>query len=650
MVPKKTFSCKSLVLIFSFLFSCQFTWAHSSTFNYNDVIITSDATSITIDGLQVGLSEVQLFDEDYNSVHYCYLDCGSSVTVSDLSIGEHHLKVKVWSEEGELECDIDQDIMITGSGCPDEDGDGVCADDDCDDNDPDFPMTAGTACDDGDASTGNDEIQLDGCTCAGTTISTPIDCAAILISSTTTSITIEGLPEEQSEIQLFDEDYNSVYYCYLDCMSSTTVSDLSDGEHHLKIKVWNTEGDLECDIDEDIEITGSGCLDADGDGVCAEDDCDDNDPDFPMTAGTACDDGDATTENDEIQSDGCTCAGTTISTPIDCVAILISNTTTSITIEGLPEEHSEIQLFDEDYNSIYYCYLDCMSSTTVSDLSDGEYHLKVKVWNTEGDLECDIDEDIEIAGSGCPDADGDGVCAADDCDDNDANFPMAEGTACDDGNAGTENDEIQSDGCTCAGTPIQISNPCGDDVFIFTDVDVIVVGGLDLAPSSMVEVFNDGLDLIFNCQGNCDEPFTVIPVAEFGLYTVVVSLFDENGVEICRDEELVIIEDEEESSINTGQSPHEAHAVFGAEEMIVYPNPAINKDVVFVNLTGLQNNPGVLRIYNILGKLIFEETISDVERANIKIDFANHQGGMYIINFDQKERNTISQKLVLTRD
>ena len=50
------------------------------------------------------------------------------------------------------------------------------------------------------------------------------------------------------------------------------------------------------------------------------------------------------------------------------------------------------------------------------------------------------------------DVDEDGVCAAQDCNDNDANFPMEPGTSCDDGDADTTNDVIQSDGCNCAGT------------------------------------------------------------------------------------------------------------------------------------------------------------------------------------------------------
>ena len=53
----------------------------------------------------------------------------------------------------------------------------------------------------------------------------------------------------------------------------------------------------------------------------------------------------------------------------------------------------------------------------------------------------------------CLDADSDGICAADDCDDNDSNLPALEGSSCDDGNPGTQNDVILADGCTCEGTP-----------------------------------------------------------------------------------------------------------------------------------------------------------------------------------------------------
>ena len=54
--------------------------------------------------------------------------------------------------------------------------------------------------------------------------------------------------------------------------------------------------------------------DMDNDGVCADEDCDDGDASVGaiQAEGTACDDGDTTTEDDVILADGCTCAGKAI--------------------------------------------------------------------------------------------------------------------------------------------------------------------------------------------------------------------------------------------------------------------------------------------------------------------------------------------------
>ncbi len=57
---------------------------------------------------------------------------------------------------------------FSASCISDVDMDGVCTDQDCNDNDANFPKLPGTTCDDGDASTSNDAIQQDGCTCQGT--------------------------------------------------------------------------------------------------------------------------------------------------------------------------------------------------------------------------------------------------------------------------------------------------------------------------------------------------------------------------------------------------------------------------------------------------------------------------------------------------
>ena len=67
--------------------------------------------------------------------------------------------------------------------------------------------------------------------------------------------------------------------------------------------------------DSSVDCTDAGG-DADNDGICAMDDCDDSDPSIGTSqeVGTACDDGASTTQDDVIQEDGCTCAGTSITT------------------------------------------------------------------------------------------------------------------------------------------------------------------------------------------------------------------------------------------------------------------------------------------------------------------------------------------------
>ncbi|MEM9823572.1 MAG: HYR domain-containing protein, partial [Bacteroidota bacterium] len=64
-------------------------------------------------------------------------------------------------------------------------------------------------------------------------------------------------------------------------------------------------------FDENCNCQGT-FIDTDGDGVCNVDDCDDNDPNLPAIEGTACNDGNMNTENDVIGADGCSCSGTLI--------------------------------------------------------------------------------------------------------------------------------------------------------------------------------------------------------------------------------------------------------------------------------------------------------------------------------------------------
>ncbi len=348
----------------------------------------------------------------------------------------------------------------------DADGDGVCAADDCDDNDANLPAAVGSTCDDADPTTENDVILADGCSCAGTPITTGPDCADIVVTPGASSITISGLTGAPiTTIQIFNAVWQEVFNCAGNCdPNEQVVTGLLPGVHFVKVGFYNASWSPICSIEDYYTVTaGDPCEalggDADGDGVCAADDCDDNDANVPAPVGSTCDDGDATTNNDVILTDACTCAGTPI-----------------------------------------------------------------------GGDPCD-----NFGG----DADGDGVCALDDCDDNDANLPAAVGSTCDDGDATTENDAYLADGCTCAGTPIVTGPDCAN-ISITPGDGFITVSGLNGAPISTLQVFNNVWTEVYNCAGNCNDTEVITGLTD-GAYFVKAVYYTAGWAPICSVEDFYTV-------------------------------------------------------------------------------------------------------------
>ncbi len=111
---------------------------------------------------------------------------------------------------------------------------------------------------------------------------------------------------------------------------------------------------------------------------------------------------------------------------------------------------------------------------TINDVYDEDCNCAGVFADDDNDTVCNaedqcpgFDDTIDLNNNGipdacdinCTDADGDGICEEDDCDDNNSNLPATPGTACDDGNPQTTNDVIQGDACTCQG---EIVPPSGD--------------------------------------------------------------------------------------------------------------------------------------------------------------------------------------------
>ena len=333
--------------------------------------------------------------------------------------------------------------------CPDADNDGICANEDCDDNNPNLPAAPGTSCNDNNSNTSNDVILADGCTCRGTSDGgeTTISCGPLTITYGGGQIDMVGGDNYKFKIHDLDNGWNEVFSCVSNCGGSQTAV-LPNGFYKIKIYNFNWSV-VECDVDVMLTNSTGACPDADNDGVCAASDCNDNNPSIPATPGTPCSDNNSSTTNDVILADGCTCRGTT---------------------------------------------------TT------------------------------------CTDADGDGVCATDDCNDNNANLPATPGTSCNDNNSNTTNDVILTDGCTCRGTTSGgggdngTTISCGEITIVYGSGQISITGNSGSIYRFKIHDLNNGWVEVLNCvTSDCGSSQTAsLPD---GLYKV--KIYNASWVNIC---------------------------------------------------------------------------------------------------------------------
>ena len=448
----------------------------------------------------------------------------------------------------------------------DNDNDGVCADVDCNDNNPNVPAPVGSACNDNNPNTNNDVIQSDGCTCAGIPVGPTPDCDNISVTTGSGSITVSGLAGAPiTSLQIFNSSWQPQFSCFANCNGTETIN-VPAGTYYVYVKYYNSDYSLICQINPTVTVTGGGCPDADNDGVCDAEDCQPNNPAFPATPGSSCNDGNPNTTNDTVTADGCGCSGTPVSncnnvtnggqigsnqticagdaaatltniqsptggfgtieyiwlsstsscptsvsqaiagatgatynpgvlstttyfvrcarragcsdwtvgesncvtvtvdnspncgggggTP-DCNDIAITTGAGSITVSGLDGAPiSSLQIFSSSWQQQFSCFANCNATETVN-VPAGTYYVYVKYYTSGYSLICQINPTVTVTGGGgCPDADNDGVCDADDCQPNNPAFPATPGTGCNDGNPNTNNDTVTADGCGCSGTPI----------------------------------------------------------------------------------------------------------------------------------------------------------------------------------------------------
>ena len=413
----------------------------------------------------------------------------------------------------------------------DSDGDGIC---DTNDSCPNLNNNLiGTSCDDGSSSTINDVYQSD-CTCSGVPDNGGGDpnCDDVNIIVGTGTITVEGMDGAPVvALKIMDANWQMIYQCFQSCNAPTEVISVTAGLYRIYVDYYTADYVPVCQVQENYNIGGNGCTDNDNDGVCAADDCDDSNAAIPTTVGTTCDDGNPNTINDVILNDGCTCAGTPDSGNGNCNNVVITTGNGTITVSGMDGAPiTALRIFDTNWETIYQCFQVCAIPIESHAVADGLYHVFVDYYSTNYVLLCSVAQDVTVGGTGCTDNDGDGICVNQDCNDNNPNIPTTVGTSCDDGDPNTINDVIQSDGCTCIGTPDTGDGNC--NVIYTIGTDNITISGLT-SGHVIIQVFDSNWSFVFNCLDNCNTPVELVDNLSPGTYYVKTALYDASWNPIC---------------------------------------------------------------------------------------------------------------------
>jgi len=301
----------------------------------------------------------------------------------------------------------------------DADGDGVCFFDDCDDNDNTVFTIIGTACNDNDPCTINDEI-VAGCGCVGTFEDTDGD---------GTCDADDCFPNDPT-LALPGDACNDLDPC--------TINDVLDAA---------------------CNCTGT-FSDADGDGVCTADDCDDNDFFLTTQLGSTCNDNDPCTVNDVIVA-GCGCVGTFADADGDgvCNANDCRPNNAAISNPGDACNDNDPCTINDVIDNTCLCVgtlqdADGDGVCTLDDCDDNDPNQTATIGSACNDGDPCTTNDIVLAGCGCQgtfqDWDSDGVCDANDCAPFNASVSGA-GDPCNDGNVCTTNDVYDAN-CNCNGT------------------------------------------------------------------------------------------------------------------------------------------------------------------------------------------------------
>ena len=428
-------------------------------------------------------------------------------------------------------------------------------------------------------------------------------CAAITITLDNNTISVNNLNAPNKIVKLFDEGYNIIEECANDCRTPLTYPALSVGNYFVDVQLYSADWVFICETQEAINVTTPG-----NDGGSNTGDGEDN------TEGN--NDGNSNEEengndgNDNNQSDS------------PCKNVRISHTASAILLTNFSTTNKIVNVFDENYNQIFNCFTDCQTEVTVPIAYPSNYIIDIQLYTTEWALVCQQRTTLEMATSDMSDNGSSGG-------NNDDN----NGVGGSNENNGNNTPDCEAVDIMASGTQISVTNLT--------------------APNSIVKVFSENYDLLFECVGNCSTEATATDLID-GNYQININFYDEDWMDIC---EKIVPITLGSSTSNTSNNKEDrlSNSILQpitnnltTANVSFYPNPA--SDELIIDLQGFKQEEATVTIYNQLATSVWKGNISINESTKQIVDLQQITNGLYLVVFQIDGQLPIAKKLLIHKN
>ncbi len=613
---------------------------------------SSTGRTINIANLAGAIKAVKIIDDRWNTIYACddwgANPCGGTESFTVPTCGTYSVQIQTYVDWNTPVCNIFATLTVNsdcggsqvdcptlnanvGDACndgnPNTTNDRVQANCSCAGTQvapvydcPALGANIGDACNDGNSNTTNDRVQAN-CTCAGTPTA-PTTCQATYRVDGN-KIIIEGLNAAINSAKILTQAWATQAECsdWSSACNGMLMATVPNGTYFVQIQTYADWSTPLCDIFEEVTVTGTGTGTGTGGGC-------DNVSNGGIIGGnvTICSGEEAgIITNEALPSGG--------SGAIEY--LWLSSTT------GCPRDLSQAiaganrSTYNPGvlYQSTYYVRCSRRAGCDA--------------WNL-GETNCVLKSVVQPGIFFGTDCDPNPVPTVD-CPALNANI----GDACNDGNANTTNDQVQSD-CTCAGTPTTPTGGGSDacNLVITSGVDFIQVSGVR-GPYPTVGILDDNGNSLFSCHafnGGCPETVRVDGLAP-GTYWVNANVVDSDWVTVlCTAFEDPIVG----GGAKMGNGNTNAELVKQrievetiAKDFNVYPNPA--SEVVNVSLDGYIGKDVTIQMIDYTGRPLKSIEIDNVETTSYTIPINRMSNGIYTIRVLSEGIKPIGKKMIVNK-